>query len=87
MKTARNALAPRYELDERARLSFVRDLRRYVLDELARGLRGDYHAHVEPKLASRRTPTPQAIHGAMRSRDSFRFYSALRTTSQDMLYQ
>ena len=31
--------------------------------------------------------TAERVHQAMRSRESFRFYSALRTCSQDLLYQ
>ena len=87
MKKSRSLLAPRRTLDERARLSFVRDLRRYVLDDLSKNLKRDYETQVAPTLVRRTTPTPDAIHAAMRGRDSFRFYSALRTTSQDMLYQ
>ncbi len=48
-------------------------------------MRRDYHAHVETALGKQ--ASSRAIHAAMRKRDSFRFYSALRTTSQDLLYQ
>lgn len=71
--------------DERARAAFVRDLRRCILDQGAESMRRDYHAHVETALGKQ--ASSRAIHAAMRKRDSFRFYSALRTTSQDLLYQ
>jgi len=71
--------------DDRARAAFVRDLRRCVLDQGADWIKRDYRDHVETKLGKK--PSSRDIHAAMRGRDSFRFYSALRTTSQDLLYQ
>ena len=72
-------------LEDRARAGFVRELRRYVLDQGAEWLKQDYRQHVEPTF--RAEPTSRRIHAAMRTRTSFRFYSALRTISQDLLYQ
>lgn len=72
-------------LEDRARAAFVRDLRRCVLDQGADWLKQDYRHHVEPHLGEK--PSSREIHAAMRERSSFQFYSALRTTSQDLLYQ
>ena len=80
-----SSLSLKFDLEGRARTSFVRELRRYVLDTGARLMRNDFLTHVEPGLRGSRTP--RAVHESMRSRNSFRFYSALRTTSQDFLYQ
>jgi len=68
--------------DEKARAAFVRQLRRHVMNDLAVGLESDFRRHVEPQLAPRAD-----IHAAMRGRLPFQFYSALRTSSQDLLYQ
>lgn len=71
--------------EDRARAAFVRDLRRCVLDQGADWLKQDYRHNVEPQLGDK--PSSREIHAAMRERSSFQFYSALRTTSQDLLYQ
>lgn len=78
-------LSPATRRDERARAAFVRDLRRCVLDQGAEWIKHDYRAQVEATLGEK--PSSRDIHAAMRRRESFRFYSALRTTSQDLLYQ
>ena len=78
-------LSPETHRDDRARAAFVRDLRRCVLDQGANWIKHDYRAHVEATLGEK--PSARDIHAAMRRRESFRFYSALRTTSQDLLYQ
>jgi len=72
-------------LAERARASFVSTLRRQVFDELAAGLRADYQRNVA--LRQPRQADAESVRQAMRHRDSFRFYSALRVISQDLLYQ
>jgi len=71
--------------DDLARAAFVRDLRRCILDQGADWIKRDYRDHIEITLGDK--PSARDIHTAMRERDSFRFYSALRTTSQDLLYQ
>jgi ubiquinone/menaquinone biosynthesis C-methylase UbiE len=74
--------------DEKARAGFVSALRRHVLDTLAREVRQDYESQVEPGLTrDGLEPGAEDIHRALRGRDAFRFYSALRVGSQDMLYQ
>jgi ubiquinone/menaquinone biosynthesis C-methylase UbiE len=68
--------------DEKARAAFVRQLRRHVMNDLAASLESDYRSNVEPRMAP-----GGDIHRAMRERLPFQFYSTLRTTSQDLLYQ
>lgn len=80
-----SSLSVQFALEGRARRAFVRELRRYVLDTGAKSLKDDFLSHVEQRLPV--PQTPRAIHEAMRVRDAFRFYSALRTSSQDFLYQ
>ena len=76
--------------DEKARAAFVSQLRRHVLNDLAAALRRDYHEAAAPAWTARHGAAPRTaadVHAALRERDSFRFYSSLRVTSQDMLYQ
>jgi ubiquinone/menaquinone biosynthesis C-methylase UbiE len=76
--------------DEKARAAFVSGLRRYVFNELASGLRRDYVGNAESAWRARYGRIPQTgeqAHQALRHREYFRFYSCLRVTSQDMLYQ
>jgi SAM-dependent methyltransferase len=74
---------------ERARRNFAVGLRKFVLHDMAAGLRQVYERQVEP--AGRRTGralgSPEAVHAALRSHEYFRFYSALRVAAQDMVYQ
>jgi ubiquinone/menaquinone biosynthesis C-methylase UbiE len=70
---------------ERARAGFASALRKHVFDDLAANLGADYRANVAPRLP--RGSSPEQVHRALRQRDSFRFYSSLRVSSQEMLYQ
>ena len=80
----RHALALTLSRDERARAAFASELRREVMDTLAAQLRSDYVSQVEPRLDR---PSSADIHRHLQSRQAFRFYSALRVASQDLLYQ
>lgn len=82
---SRTQAAPSLTRGERARRGYVTALRRHVFDSLATTLGADYRANVAPRLPA--GATAEEIHRAMRPRDSFRFYSALRVASQDLLYQ
>mgnify|MGYP000468467332 FL=1 len=61
-------------------------LRRHVLEDLAGSMRADFNSRVAEQVPAGGW-TAERVHQAMRSRESFRFYSALRTCSQDLLYQ
>ena len=67
--------------DEKARAKFLTAFRRHVFEDLASVMRRDYFAQ-----ADGHDEGADVIHERMRSRDSFRFYSALRVVSQDLLY-
>ena len=49
-------------------------------------MRADFNSRVAEQVPAGGW-TAERVHQAMRSRESFRFYSALRTCSQDLLYQ
>ncbi len=76
--------------DEKGRRNFVSGLRSFVLHDMAAGLREVYAADVEPPWRRRRGRAPRSgpeVHAAIRPHEYFRFYSALRVTAQDMVYQ
>ncbi len=72
-------------LAERARAGFVSTLRKQIFDELAMSMHADYQRNVAPRLSLQ--ADSESVRQAMRHRDSFKFYSALRVASQDLLYQ
>ncbi|MCU0757608.1 MAG: class I SAM-dependent methyltransferase [Steroidobacteraceae bacterium] len=76
--------------DEKGRRNFVSGLRSFVLHDMAAGLRHVYAADVEPRWKRRRGRAPRngsEVHEAIRPNEYFKFYSALRVTAQDMVYQ
>jgi ubiquinone/menaquinone biosynthesis C-methylase UbiE len=79
----------RAQRDDKARMNFVSGLRSHVLHELADGLRTVWQHEVEPELRRRARPAHSGrdVHAAMRTNEYFRFYSAIRVTAQDMVYQ
>jgi SAM-dependent methyltransferase len=86
MSASVNDLKVDFRRDDKARGAFVSALRRYVLEDLAAQMRSDFTNRVAPSRP-REDWTAERVHEALRSRDSFRFYSTLRTCSQDLLYQ
>lgn len=85
VKVTASPLKLRLTLAERARAGFVSTLRKQIFDGLASSLRADYQRNVASRLAPR--VDAESVRHAMRHRDSFKFYSSLRVTSQDLLYQ
>lgn len=70
---------------QRARERSVSSLRAYVLNNLAGELRSDYEQHVKPELDAG-TADGVAVHKAMRPRAKFRWYSSLRCTAQELVW-
>ena len=76
--------------DEKGRMNFVSGLRGYVLNDMANGMRAVWDAEVEPrfKREKRRRPADgPEVHRAIRPNEFFKFYSSLRVTAQDMVWQ
>lgn len=68
--------------DQRARERSVSSLRAYVLNDLAGAMRADFESGEQPE-----TPADgPAVHKAIRQRDAFRFYSSLRCTAQELVW-
>jgi ubiquinone/menaquinone biosynthesis C-methylase UbiE len=72
--------------DEKARMNFVSTLRSHVLNDMANGMRAVYDAEVAPALRAVPKDGPD-VHRAIRGNEFFRFYSSLRVTAQDMVWQ
>ncbi|HPF26352.1 MAG TPA: methyltransferase domain-containing protein [Steroidobacteraceae bacterium] len=76
--------------DEQARMNFVSGLRSYVLNDMASGMRAAYDKDVEPAFRRDKRRAPKdgpEVHKAIRSNEYFKFYSSLRVTAQDMVWQ
>jgi ubiquinone/menaquinone biosynthesis C-methylase UbiE len=76
--------------DEKARMNFVSGLRAHVLNDMAAGMRQVYAADVEPEFRRRHRRSPKdgpEVHKAIKSNEYFKFYSSLRVTAQDMVWQ
>lgn len=79
-----------YTRDETARQHFVSGMRSYILNHLAGNLRTVYAKKVEPafKNKNKRAPkTAPEIHKALKDETVFKFYSALRCNTQEMVWR
>jgi len=77
-------------LDEKARQNFVSGLRAYILNDMATDMRTAYEADVRPRFERQHGRSPRdgaEVHAAIRNHDHFKFYSSLRVTAQDMVWQ
>ena len=76
--------------DEKARMNFVSGLRAHVLNDMASGMRSVYDADVETQFRREHKRAPKdgpEVHKAIKANDYFKFYSTLRVTAQDMVWQ
>jgi len=76
--------------DEKARMNFVSGLRAHVLNDMASGMRAVWDGEVEPAFRQHHQRAPAngpEVHKAIRQNEYFKFYSSLRVTAQDMVWQ
>ena len=76
--------------DERARQNFVSGLRAYVLNDMANGMRRIYEHETRPTFEREHGRPPSdgpEVHAALLDNEYFRFYSSLRVTAQDLVWQ
>ena len=76
--------------DEKARMNFVSGLRAHVLTDMAGGMRAVWDADVEPAFRRSRGRRPKdgpEVHAALKPNEYFKFYSSLRVTTQDLVWQ
>lgn len=81
------AIAPAQE--EEARKEFISCLRRHVVTTMATGMRDYYDTRVLPEIERSTGAGPASgpqIHKAMVSEKPFKFYSAVRTSAQEMVF-
>jgi ubiquinone/menaquinone biosynthesis C-methylase UbiE len=74
--------------DESARMGFVADFKRFLTNELSGGSGALYQRRVRPHLTKElgREPTRHEIRGTIRHEPYFQAVSALRRTSQEMIW-
>ena len=76
--------------DAAARQGFVSELRGYILNDMAAGMRRAYQTTVVPafeRLHGRAPASQDEVHDAMRSNTSFKFYSSVRYNAQEMVWR
>jgi ubiquinone/menaquinone biosynthesis C-methylase UbiE len=76
--------------DEKARQNFVSGLRAYVLNDMANGMRQVYEHEVRPGFERERGRPPSdgpEVHRSLLDNEYFKFYSSMRVTAQDLVWQ
>jgi ubiquinone/menaquinone biosynthesis C-methylase UbiE len=76
--------------DDKARMNFVAGLRSYVLNDMASGMRAVFEGEVEPQFRRRKGRAPKdgpEVHKSIKGNEYFKFYSSLRVTAQDAVWQ
>ena len=87
--TATTPLEPSPTRDEAARKAFVSTLRRHVLIDIAARMRQSYDEVVKPGFEAREGRAPGSgpeVHKLMKPTREFRFYSAVRSNAQEMVF-
>lgn len=79
-----------HNFEERSRQGFTNALRSYVLNDVAENMKTVFEKKVRPQAA--KTPgsdleSGEQIHKAMKSELIFKFYSSLRTNTQEMCWR
>lgn len=76
--------------DTASRQAFVSQLRGFILNDMASGMRRAYEDVVLPEFESAHGHAPKTqddVHRAMRSNTYFKFYSAIRYNAQEMVWR
>ncbi len=87
--TATTPLQPPPTRDEAARKAFVSALRRHVLIDVAARMRDSYERGAKPDFERREGRAPAdgpEVHKLMKPTRDFRFYSAVRSNAQEMVF-
>ena len=79
------SLALNKKLDQKARERFTSSLRAYTLIDLAGQLRDDYDGEIA--LSDGECKTGEAVHELLKPRAIFKWYSSLRCTAQELVWQ
>jgi ubiquinone/menaquinone biosynthesis C-methylase UbiE len=90
MLELKHDLKLRKSRQEKGRMNFVSGLRSHVLMDMAGGMRQVWDAQVEPaatRQLGRKPKDGPEVHRAIKGNEYFKFYSSLRVTTQDMVWQ
>ena len=80
-----HSLALNKNLDQRSRERFTSSLRAWVLTDLADQMRSDYDVAAAEAKAEHQDG--EAVHDFLKPRDPFKWYSSLRCTAQELVWQ
>ena len=80
-----HSLALQKSLDQRSRERFTSSLRAWVLTDLAEQMRSDYE--VARAEAAAEHADGESVHAFLKPRDPFKWYSSLRCTAQELVWQ
>jgi ubiquinone/menaquinone biosynthesis C-methylase UbiE len=85
MAGLQHSLALRKDIDQRARERFTSSMRAWVLTDLAGQMQSDYEkSSAESGLHH---DSGEAVHQFLKDRDLFKWYSSLRCTTQELVWQ
>jgi ubiquinone/menaquinone biosynthesis C-methylase UbiE len=90
IKNLSHELAAPPHRDERTRQEFVASLRHHVLDDMSKSMRDRYEQQIKPAFERDRGRPPEdgeEVHDAMLDDPYFCFYSAIRYSAQQMVFQ
>ncbi|MCS6948046.1 MAG: hypothetical protein NZM12_10560, partial [Steroidobacteraceae bacterium] len=76
--------------EEKGRMNFVSELRSYVLNDMANGMRAIWDTQLEPRYRRRHGRAPRngpEVHRFIKQNEYFKFYSSIRVTAQDLVWQ
>ncbi len=79
-----------HSFEERSRQDFASSMRTYVLNDLADHMKTVYERRVEPKFEHQQKRAPAdgpEVHKAMKPESIFKFYSAIRCNTQELVWR
>ena len=85
MAGLQHSLALRKDIDQRARERFTSSMRAWVLTDLAGQMQSDYEK--SSAGSGLHHDSGEAVHQFLKDRDLFKWYSSLRCTTQELVWQ
>ena len=85
MAGLQHSLALRKDIDQRARERFTSSMRAWVLTDLAGQMQSDYEK--ASAVSGLHHDSGEAVHQFLKDRDLFKWYSSLRCTTQELVWQ
>jgi ubiquinone/menaquinone biosynthesis C-methylase UbiE len=85
MAGLKHSLALTKDIDQRARERFTSSMRAWVLTDLAGQMQSDYE--LAKTESGQRHDSGEGVHQFLKDRDLFKWYSSLRCTTQELVWQ